>query len=38
VLPRITEETVHFINRKAKSDTPFFIYFPLNTHTHTDRA
>ena len=34
VLPTITEETVTFINANAKSDEPFFIYFPLNApHT-----
>ncbi|MEM0895591.1 MAG: arylsulfatase, partial [Verrucomicrobiota bacterium] len=34
VLPRITEETVKFIDENAKSEEPFFIYFPLNApHT-----
>ncbi|MEM9479915.1 MAG: arylsulfatase [Verrucomicrobiota bacterium] len=34
VLPRITEETVKFIDKNAKSEKPFFIYFPLNApHT-----
>lgn len=34
VLPRITTETVKFINENAKSDEPFFVYFPLNApHT-----
>ncbi|HIK90466.1 MAG TPA: arylsulfatase, partial [Planctomycetes bacterium] len=34
VLPTITKETVQFINDKAKSDSPFFVYFPLNApHT-----
>ncbi len=34
VLPRITEETVKFINENAKTDEPFFVYFPLNApHT-----
>ena len=34
VLPRVTEETVKFINARAKQDNPFFVYFPLNApHT-----
>ncbi|MDG1895134.1 MAG: arylsulfatase [Fuerstiella sp.] len=34
VLPTITKETVQFINDNAKSDKPFFVYFPLNApHT-----
>ncbi|MBP86015.1 MAG: arylsulfatase [Planctomycetaceae bacterium] len=34
VLPTITKETVAFINDNAKSDKPFFVYFPLNApHT-----
>ena len=34
VLPRITEEAVSFINKNARSDDPFFVYFPLNApHT-----
>ncbi len=34
VLPKITEETVKFIGENAKSDQPFYIYFPLNApHT-----
>ncbi len=34
VLPTITKETVQFINEHAKSDNPFFVYFPLNApHT-----
>lgn len=34
VLPTITKETVRFIDENAKSDQPFFIYFPLNApHT-----
>jgi arylsulfatase A len=34
VLPKITAETVKFINDQAKSDKPFFVYFPLNApHT-----
>lgn len=34
VLPTITSETVKFINENAKSDKPFFVYFPLNApHT-----
>ena len=34
VLPTITAETVNFINEHAKSDKPFFLYFPLNApHT-----
>ena len=34
VLPKITEETVRFINDNAKSEAPFFVYFPLNApHT-----
>jgi arylsulfatase A len=34
VLPTITKEAVRFINDKAKSDSPFFVYFPLNApHT-----
>lgn len=34
VLPKITEETVKFIDDYAKSEKPFFIYFPLNApHT-----
>ncbi|MEM1295219.1 MAG: arylsulfatase, partial [Verrucomicrobiota bacterium] len=34
VLPKITEETVKFIDEHAKSEKPFFIYFPLNApHT-----
>jgi len=34
VLPRITQETVTFINENAGGDQPFFIYFPLNApHT-----
>ena len=34
VLPKITEQAVSFINRHARSDKPFFVYFPLNApHT-----
>lgn len=34
VLPTITKEAVQFINDNAKSDKPFFLYFPLNApHT-----
>ncbi|MFK8110810.1 MAG: arylsulfatase [Rubripirellula sp.] len=34
VLPKITTETVRFINEQAKTDQPFFVYFPLNApHT-----
>ncbi|MDA1163313.1 MAG: arylsulfatase [Planctomycetota bacterium] len=34
VLPTITKEAVRFINDNAKSDSPFFVYFPLNApHT-----
>ena len=34
VLPTITKETVQYINDNAKSDNPFFVYFPLNApHT-----
>ena len=34
VLPTITHEAEDFINRNAKSDKPFFLYFPLNApHT-----
>lgn len=34
VLPKITQETVAFINQHAKSREPFFVYFPLNApHT-----
>ncbi len=34
VLPRITEETVKFIDENAKGEKPFFVYFPLNApHT-----
>ncbi len=34
VLPEITRETVKFIGDHAKSEKPFFIYFPLNApHT-----
>ena len=34
VLPKITEETVKFIDQNAKGDSPFFVYFPLNApHT-----
>ncbi len=34
VLPTITEEAVKFINEQAKTDQPFFLYFPLNApHT-----
>lgn len=34
VLPTLTEEAVGFIERNAKSDKPFFLYFPLNApHT-----
>lgn len=34
VLPTITKETVKFIHENAKSEQPFFVYFPLNApHT-----
>jgi arylsulfatase A len=34
VLPTITKETVNFIHENAKSEQPFFVYFPLNApHT-----
>ena len=34
VLPTITKEAVQFIGDEAKSDHPFFLYFPLNApHT-----
>jgi arylsulfatase A-like enzyme len=34
VLPTITKEAVQFIHDQAKSDNPFFLYFPLNApHT-----
>jgi arylsulfatase A-like enzyme len=34
VLPRITEQAVEYINRRAGSGQPFFLYFPLNSpHT-----
>ncbi len=34
VLPKITDETVRFINDHADAPQPFFIYFPLNApHT-----
>jgi arylsulfatase A-like enzyme len=34
VLPTITREAVQFIDQHAGSDSPFFIYFPLNApHT-----
>ncbi len=34
VLPTITQESVQFINKHAKDDAPFFLYFPLNApHT-----
>lgn len=34
VLPRITTEAVKFIDQNAKTDQPFFVYFPLNApHT-----
>ncbi len=34
VLPTITQEAVQFINAQAKTDKPFFLYFPLNApHT-----
>lgn len=34
VLPNITKETVKFIGENAKSEKPFYIYFPLNApHT-----
>jgi arylsulfatase A len=34
VLPTITREAVRFISDNAKSESPFFIYFPLNApHT-----
>ncbi len=34
VLPTFTEEAVKYISEQAKSDKPFFLYFPLNApHT-----
>lgn len=34
VLPDITDKAVAFIDRNAKTDKPFFLYFPLNApHT-----
>lgn len=34
VLPTITREAVRFINDTAETDSPFFLYFPLNApHT-----
>jgi arylsulfatase A len=34
VLPTITQETVKFIDENAKTEQPFFVYFPLNApHT-----
>jgi arylsulfatase A-like enzyme len=34
VLPKFTEKAVAFINKNAKGDKPFFLYFPLNApHT-----
>ncbi len=34
VLPKITDEAVQFIGRGAKTQQPFFLYFPLNApHT-----
>ena len=34
VLPKITEEAVNFIRKNANTDSPFFVYFPLNApHT-----
>ena len=34
VLPEITKDAVQYITEKAKSESPFFVYFPLNApHT-----
>jgi arylsulfatase A len=34
VLPTITKEAVKFVNERAESKSPFFLYFPLNApHT-----